>query len=131
MQKDKLVFANHYSHVAMASVLGIYIRLASYFPEAVDLRSTAKDLTKLADILAQCGWRIAISTLAPEGPTLTHHSPRGPFRPPTQTCHSKSPQPPDLERRDTTQFTSTVVSRSGTDLRFGIGTRIRAESTGF
>ncbi|WWD16319.1 hypothetical protein CI109_100745 [Kwoniella shandongensis] len=52
-EKDKLLHANHYSHVALASVCRIYIRLASLFPEAVDLRRTAKDLNQLADVLAQ------------------------------------------------------------------------------
>ncbi|KAK8861759.1 hypothetical protein IAR55_002582 [Kwoniella newhampshirensis] len=52
-EKDKLLHANHYSHVALASVCRIYIRLASLFPDAVDMRRTAKDLTQLADVLAQ------------------------------------------------------------------------------
>ena len=53
-EKDKLLYANHYSHLALASVLRIYIRLSSLFPEAVDLKRTAKDLTQLADVLANC-----------------------------------------------------------------------------
>ncbi|WRT65340.1 uncharacterized protein IL334_002283 [Kwoniella shivajii] len=52
-EKEKLIHANHFSHVALASVCRIYIRLASLFPEAVDLRRVAKELTQLADVLAQ------------------------------------------------------------------------------
>ncbi|KAK4686593.1 hypothetical protein P7C73_g3535, partial [Tremellales sp. Uapishka_1] len=52
-EKGKLLYANHFSHVALASVLRIYIRLASLFPDAVDLRQTGKDLTQLAEVLAQ------------------------------------------------------------------------------
>ncbi|WWC68880.1 uncharacterized protein I206_102816 [Kwoniella pini CBS 10737] len=51
-EKNKLLYANHYSHVALASVSRIYIRLATLFPEAVDLRKVAKDLTQLTDVLA-------------------------------------------------------------------------------
>ncbi|WWC93100.1 uncharacterized protein L201_008065 [Kwoniella dendrophila CBS 6074] len=51
-EKSKLLYANHYSHVALASVSRIYIRLATLFPEAVDLRKVAKDLTQLTDVLA-------------------------------------------------------------------------------
>ncbi|KAI9639233.1 uncharacterized protein MKK02DRAFT_39528 [Dioszegia hungarica] len=52
-EKDKLFYANHFSHIALASVFRIYVRLASLFPEHVDLRRTAKDLTAVADILSQ------------------------------------------------------------------------------
>nr|XP_019050106.1 hypothetical protein I302_00527 [Kwoniella bestiolae CBS 10118]OCF29036.1 hypothetical protein I302_00527 [Kwoniella bestiolae CBS 10118] len=51
-EKDKLLYANHYSHVALASVSRIYIRLATLFPAAVDLRRVAKDLTQLTDVLS-------------------------------------------------------------------------------
>ncbi|WWC59868.1 uncharacterized protein I303_102430 [Kwoniella dejecticola CBS 10117] len=51
-EKNKLIYANHYSHVALASVSRIYIRLATLFPEAIDLRKVAKDLTQLTDVLA-------------------------------------------------------------------------------
>ncbi|KAL7420665.1 hypothetical protein Q5752_004616 [Cryptotrichosporon argae] len=52
-ERIKLVAANHYSHVALASVARILIRLASLFPDAVDLRRTARDMTQLANILSE------------------------------------------------------------------------------
>ncbi|WVR08822.1 hypothetical protein IAU60_005880 [Kwoniella sp. DSM 27419] len=48
----ELLHANHYSHVALASVGRVYMRLATLFPEHLDLRRTAKDLTQLAEVLA-------------------------------------------------------------------------------
>lgn len=53
-QKDKLLHANHYSHVALASVIRIYIRLATLFPRSVDLRRVARDLSQLTEVLARC-----------------------------------------------------------------------------
>lgn len=52
-EKDKLLHANHYSHVALASVTRIYIRLATLFPGSVDLRKVAKDLSQLTEVLAR------------------------------------------------------------------------------
>ncbi|ORX34852.1 hypothetical protein BD324DRAFT_653107 [Kockovaella imperatae] len=50
-EKYKLKGANHYSHVALAGVARIYIRLATLFPEHVDQRQAANDITQLADVL--------------------------------------------------------------------------------
>lgn len=52
-EKDKLLHANHYSHVALASVIRIYIRLATLFPRSVDLRRVARDLSQLTEVLAR------------------------------------------------------------------------------
>ena len=54
LQKHKLKGANHYSHVALASVARIYIRLATLFPTHVDLKETADDIIRLADVLEAC-----------------------------------------------------------------------------
>ncbi|OWZ63969.1 hypothetical protein AYX14_00154 [Cryptococcus neoformans] len=52
-EKDKLLHANHYSHVALASVTRIYIRLATLLPGSVDLRKVARDLSQLTEVLAR------------------------------------------------------------------------------
>ena len=54
LQKHKLLGANHYSHVSLATVARIYIRLAAMIPDHVDLRKAADDIVKLADVLSTC-----------------------------------------------------------------------------
>ncbi|WVF67029.1 hypothetical protein IAT40_001772 [Kwoniella sp. CBS 6097] len=60
VEKAKMVHGNHYSHVCLASIARIYLRLATLFPSIIDLRSVAKDLIGLVEVLAQLpGFRFA------------------------------------------------------------------------
>ncbi|OCF32331.1 hypothetical protein I317_02736 [Kwoniella heveanensis CBS 569] len=59
-EKAKMIHGNHYSHVCLAGVARIYLRLATLFPTVIDLRSVAKDLIGLVEVLAQLpGFRFA------------------------------------------------------------------------
>ncbi|WVQ94594.1 hypothetical protein IAU59_001674 [Kwoniella sp. CBS 9459] len=60
VEKAKMVHGNHYSHVCLASISRIYLRLATLFPTVINLKSVAKDLIGLVGVLAQLpGFRFA------------------------------------------------------------------------
>ena len=57
-----MIYADHFAHVALATVVKIYIRLIGLFPGAVDLKSCARDLTRLADALDKCTLFLSITS---------------------------------------------------------------------